>query len=191
MISKALSFLTGYLNRELRMTFGLDDDLVVASNLTKMDGRVADNVNNKIVLSVINIEQETSVKSGFHIKAEGSSRNKVNPPLHLNIYLLVSVNFASNEYLEALRMLSAVIKTFQASSLFTKQSHPEISDPLEKLTLEIYNVPVNELSHIWNGIGAKYVPSTLYKMRMIAESDEKIKGEIPAVTGLGSDTKTE
>ena len=190
MISKALSFLTGFLNRELRMTYGLDSDLVVARNLTKMDGRVADNVNNKIVLSVINIEQETAVKSGFPTKAEGSSRNKVNPPLHLNIYLLVSANFASNEYLEALRMLSAVIETFQASSYFTKQSHPEMSDPLEKLTLEIYNVPVNELSHIWSGIGAKYVPSTLYKMRMITLTDTKIRNEIPGVTGVEGETKS-
>jgi hypothetical protein len=190
MISKALSFLTGYLNRELRMTFGLDDDLVVASNLTKMDGRVADNVNNKIVLSVINIEQETSVKSGFPVKAQGSTKKGIASPLHLNIYLMVSVNFASTEYLEALRMLSAVIKTFQASSLFTKQSHPEMSDSLEKLTLETYNIPVNELSHIWDGIGAKYIPSTLYKMRMITLTDTKIRNEIPGVTGVEGETKS-
>ena len=56
--------------------------------------------------------------------------------------------------------------------------------PLEKLTFEIFNLPINELSHIWSGIGAKYVPSIIYKVRMISIQENIAKEEIPSVSQL-------
>ncbi|AVI50438.1 DUF4255 domain-containing protein [Pukyongia salina] len=185
MISKALSFLTKFLNQEISLKYGLDTDMVVPSSLTNPDGSIADNVHNKIVLSIINVEHETYVKSSgnFNVKT-GNTYGKIAPPVHLNIYLLVSANFDSKNYLEALKMLSAVITVFQANPYFTSDVNPEMQEPLTKLTLEIMNLPVNELSHIWSGIGAKYVPSLLYKMRMITLSDERIKKQTPSIFGL-------
>ncbi|PKA83074.1 uncharacterized protein DUF4255 [Ulvibacter sp. MAR_2010_11] len=187
MISKALAFLTNFLNQELRLNSGVDEDLVIAGSLINPDGSIAENVENKIVVSVLNIEHETFMKSPSAHKTDGGNPlGKLTPPINLNLYLMVSTNF--NSYLNGLKILSSVLTSLQANPYFTKQEHPTMQQPLTKLSLEIYNMPFTELIHIWSGIGAKYVPSIVYKMRMMTIQEEKIKKEIPAITGLGNKT---
>ncbi|MBD78266.1 MAG: hypothetical protein CL840_05035 [Crocinitomicaceae bacterium] len=185
MISNALTFVSDFLNREIKTTFGIDDDRVIVSSLINPDGSVTQNIENKIVISVINLEHETTINSNGQYQAGGSnSFGKSSPPVYLNLYLLISANYDSGNYQEALKMLSAVIGVFQTNSYFTKQKNPEMKSPVEKLTFEIFNLPINELSHIWSGIGAKYVPSIIYKVRMIAISEGLITKEVTGVGGL-------
>jgi len=190
MIAKALIFITELLNKELKMSFGINDDRVVASSLINPDGSIAGNTENKMVVSIINLEHETTMKSmNNYIKDGTNNYGKKTPPVHLNIYVLISANYDSSNYLEANKMLSAVIGVFQAHPYFSKQTNPEMQSPLEKLTFEIFNLPINELSHIWSGIGAKYVPSIIYKLRMLAIQDNIIKAEIPGIKGLNGGAK--
>lgn len=185
MISKALTFTSNFLNKEIKMNYGIDEDRVIVSSLINPDGSVSDNIENKIIISVINLEHETTVKSlNNYVSGNQNNFGKVAPPVYLNLYLLVSANYDSGNYLEALKMLSSVIGIFQSNTYFTKQLHPEMPAPLDKLTFEIYNLPINELSHIWSGIGAKYVPSILYKVRMITMQEDLITEEISGVSGL-------
>lgn len=191
MISQSLSFLSGFLNKKLKRIFGLEHDLVITGNLVEPDGRGSENVQNKIVITVVNIEHETVMKSpASRTSGGGDTFGKVAPPVHLNLFLMISANYNSKNYLEGLKMLSAVITALQSNPFFTKQSNPEMEDPLEKLIFEIYNLPPNELSHIWSGIGAKYLPSVLYKMRMITISDDNLKKGTPSITGLGDSTNS-
>lgn len=191
MIAKALTFLSDFLNREIKMTYGIDEDLVTVSSLINPDGTVTENIENKIIISVINLEHETTVKTMGQYTSGGSNNfGKTSPPVYLNLYLLVSANYDSGNYLEALKMLSTVIGIFQANTYFTKQKNPEMESPVEKLTLEIFNLPINELSHIWSGIGAKYVPSILYKVRMITIQEGLISKEVAGISGLHGSPKT-
>lgn len=190
MISKALTFIADFLNHEIKMRRNIDEDRVVAGSLINPDGTVTENIENKIILSVINLEHETSVySSGNYISDGNNSFGKVSPPVHLNLYLLVSANYDSGNYLEALKMLSTVIAVFQSNTYFTQQKNPTMESPLEKLTLEIFNLPINELSHIWSGIGAKYVPSIVYKVRMISIKEDLITKEITGISGAHSSPK--
>lgn len=188
MISKALTFITQILNQELKMSYGIND-LVVASSLVNPDGSNPDITENKIVVSIINIERESSMPTTSYIKDGNKNYGSVAPSLHLNLYILVSANYNSSNYIEATKMLSTVIGILQANPLFTKQNYPSMQEPLEKLTFEIFNVPINELSHIWSGIGAKYMPSVIYKTRMVTIQNAIIKKEIPGITGLGNKSK--
>lgn len=190
MISKALTFISDFLNHEIKLTHGIDENRVVISSLINPDGTLTENVENKIVISVINLEQETAVKTvGNYINGDNNTFGKVSPPIYLNLYLLVSANYDSGNYVEALKMLSTVIGVFQSNSYFTKQLHPDLKRPLEKLTLEIFNLPINELSHIWSGIGAKYVPSIVYKLRMISISEDLVTKEVPGLSGIQNNPK--
>ena len=189
MIDKALIFITKELNKELKMTFGIDTGPVIASSLINPDGSITDNIENKVILSVINLEHETAMGSMNQYIREGADYGKVSPPVYLNLYILVSANYDSGNYLEAHKMLSAVIKKFQAQPYFTRQNYPDMQLPLEKLTFEIFNLPINELSHIWSGIGAKYVPSLIYKVRMMTVQEDIITKEVPGITGLGGGPK--
>lgn len=188
MISKALTFVSDFLNKEIKMTYGIDEDRVIVSSLINPDGTVTENIENKIIISVINLEHETTVKSLGNYAQGDNKFGKKSPPVYLNLYLLVSANYDSGNYLEALKMLSTVIGVFQANTFFTQQKNPEMQSPLEKLTFEIFNLPINELSHIWSGIGAKYVPSIVYKMRMITIEENLIQKEVPGVSGLNGES---
>lgn len=190
MIAKTLTFITELLNQELKMSFGFNDNRVVASSLVNPDGSMPSNAENKIVISVVNLEHETSMKSMSNYMTDGANNYaKIAPPVHLNLYLLVSANYDSNNYIEANKVLSAIIGVFQANPYFNRQTNPEMQAPLEKLTMEIFNLPINELSHIWSGIGAKYVPSIIYKVRMLSIQEEIIKKEVPSVAGLSGNAK--
>ncbi|MEM7185340.1 MAG: DUF4255 domain-containing protein [Bacteroidota bacterium] len=192
MIAEALKFITELLDYELNLAFGEKrEGRVIASNLLSLDGSVMDKVNNKIVVTVINLEQETTRKHITNYMNDGGRNyGKVAPPVQFNLYVLISANYdSSDNYLEANRMLSSVIGVFQAHPYFSRGGKIKMEPPLEKLTFEIFNVGINELSHIWSGIGAKYMPSIIYKIRMLSIQEDKVHKEVPAVTGLGSDAK--
>lgn len=191
MIAKALTFVSDFLNHEIKMGYGIDEDRVVVSSLINPDGSITENIENKIVISVINLEHETTVKSmNNYVSGDSNNYGKVSPPVYLNLYLLVSANYDSGNYTEALKMLSSVIGVFQANTYFTREKNPTMQNPLEKLTFEIYNLPINELSHIWSGIGAKYVPSIVYKVRMITIKEDLITKEVPGLSGMDNTSKT-
>ncbi|MEM8998638.1 MAG: DUF4255 domain-containing protein [Bacteroidota bacterium] len=184
MIDKAMTFISDFLNHETRLRYGTKNDMVVVGSLINPDGSVTENIENKIVASIINLEHETTVKTLGNYTRNDNEYGKITPPVYLNLYLLISANYDSANYLEALKMLSTVISVFQANPYFTKQLNPNMPAPLERLNLEIFNLPINELSHIWSGIGAKYVPSILYKVRMVSIQEDVIKETIPGVSGL-------
>lgn len=190
MIAKALTFVSDFLNHQIKMSYGIDENRVVISSLINPDGTITENVENKIVISVINLEHETTVKSlNNYVSGDSNNYGKVSPPVYLNLYLLISANYDSGNYIEALKMLSRVISIFQANTYFTQQKNPEMQSPLEKLTFEIFNLPINELSHIWSGIGAKYVPSIVYKVRMITIKEDIISKEVSGLSGMHNTSK--
>jgi len=187
MIAKTLSFITEIFNQELKMTYGVTDDFVVASGLINPDGSSIQQTQNKIVVSVINIERETSMTMNGYFNDGDKNYGRVAPPVYLNLYLLIAANYT--DYLEANKILSTIIGVIQSNPFFTRQEHPVMQEPLDKLTFEILNVPMNELSHIWSGIGAKYLPSVICKVRMMTIQKNVIKKEISGITGLGNQSK--
>ena len=185
MIDKALQFVSEFLNKQIHFSYGTDDVHVIVNSLVNPDGSVTENIENKLVISLINLEHETTVNSGGNYAVGGANNfGKQAPPVFLNLYLMVSANYNSLNYMEALKMLSSVIATFQSNPYFNKQDNPELPESVNKLTFEIFNLPINELSHIWSGIGAKYVPSILYKVRMITINQGLITKEVSGVSGL-------
>ena len=57
MIDTAISHIAGELNLFLKRSFELDEDVVVVSNILEQDGSVASHVNNKIVVSLVNLRK--------------------------------------------------------------------------------------------------------------------------------------
>ena len=186
MIDTALKYVTRFLNKEIKLQYGLDSDPVVLSSLINPDGTVTENIENKLILSLINIEQETAVKNQPQFYSAGDNAfDKKTPPISLNLYILASANYDSKNYTEALKMISTLIGVFQANPYMSKENDPDMPAPVDLLRFEIFNQPIQELSHIWSGIGAKYVPSIIYKMRMLTIQEDQITDQIPGITGVG------
>ena len=65
------------------------------------------------------------------------------------------------------------------------QNAPDLVDPVEKLVFEMVNLNIQELSQIWGVHGGKYLPSVLYKTRMVTISEDIISDSFD-IMGLGS-----
>lgn len=190
MINAAISHLANQLNQQFRNNFHLAEDVAVVSNLVELDGTPAPNANNKLVLTLVNIEKDTMPHR------PGNGRRNVtdaflvqSSPLFLNLYVMLSANFGSDNYPGALRTLSQAISFFQQQPVFDRQNSPGLDPKIDKLILDMENLKIPDLNNLWSLMGGKYLPSAFYKVRMITVDARAIVGQAPMISapehGLG------
>jgi len=183
MINAAIQHLAIELNEFLQNTFRLDENIVVVSNTVEQDGSLPMQANNKVALSLINIERETFSKNGGGY-GSGFSRSAVgHEPVYLNLYVMVSICFGGNNYLESMKFLSNAIAFFQRRPVFDHANTPDMDDRIEKLVLDIENLSIQDLSNVWGVLGGKYYPSVLYRVRMVAIDPGDIRDQAVTITG--------
>ena len=186
MIHSTLKFLTKCLNDHLKMKNGLDEDKVF---LTHVSGEGGVAIPEKSLgLSLVNIEEEKVFKeqTTAFINAGGSVEYK-NPELKLNLYILISANYQNtdvndptDDYSEGLKQLSHVIGFFQAKNVFTNDNTPALAaeDPnIKKLILEFYSYSFEQMYNFWSVLGTKYLPSVLYKVRLLKIQEDIVVGD--------------
>lgn len=180
MIDSAITHLAGQLNHYLRRTFALNEDIVVVSNLLDQNGNVASHISNKLVLFLINIEKDTGPfrqPRGVHPGAENSPAG--HPPIFLNLYVMVAGHFGGQNYPEALKFISNTISFFQRRPVFDHQNSPDLDQKIDRLVLEIENLNIKDLSSLWGVLSGKYLPSVLYKIRMVTFDSDDIVKQVP------------
>jgi hypothetical protein len=135
----------------------------------------------KILISVVNIEEENALKniSPYQRNAVGGFDIK-NPPVFLNLYVLVAVNFSSNAtYSTALKLLARVVQCFQGKRIYTIANTPNatlITDPQATtlhVTVDLYSMSFEKVNQLWGTLGGKQVPFACYKMRVVEEQADK------------------
>lgn len=186
MIYEALSCLTDEINVYFRSRLKINEEKIVLSGLVNQDGTIAIQGENKIVVTLVNIEKETSKTISQKNLGSFSSSS---PPLHLNVYVLFSAYFSGNNYPEALRFLSFIIAYFQNKPVFNKGNTPSLDNRIEKLIFDMEDVNPDTLSNMWSTLGAKYMPSVLYKMRMLTFDESVIREFRPAISKVADDNK--
>lgn len=180
MINSAILHLTNYLNQYLKRTFDLNEDIVELSNIVEQDGTVATNVTNKLVVCLVNIEKDsTSVNLPKRGMMPSDKAVMGYPPVHLNLYLMFAAHFSGNNYSEALKFLSHTISFFQRNPVFDHQNTPDLDRRIHQLALDIENLDTKDLSSLWSILSGKYLPSILYKVRMLSFAADDIKAQIP------------
>lgn len=183
MINSAINHIANELNYSLQKTFSLDESIVVVSNTVEQDGSLPLQASNKVAVSLINIERDTFSKSGGG-SGGGFSRAAVGyEPVYLNLYVMVSICFGGNNYLESMKFLSNSIAFFQRRPVFDHSNTPDMDDRIEKLVLDLENLSIQELSNLWGVLGGKYYPSVLYRVRMVAIDPGDISDQAVTITG--------
>lgn len=180
MINSAILHITNYLNQYLKRTFDLNEDIVALSNIVEQDGTVATNVTNKLVVCLVNIEKDST--PGILPKRGMMTSDKAvmgYPPVHLNLYLMFAAHFSGNNYSEALKFLSHTVSFFQRNPVFDHQNTPDLDRRIHQLALDIENLDTKDLSSLWSILSGKYLPSILYKVRMLSFAADDIKAQIP------------
>lgn len=187
LIYQALYFLKNQLNSYLKFQLGdAYADTAFISNPVGQDGSAAADTSDRILLTLTNVEEEKIGKTQTPpIKSINGQEVRVQPELKLNLYVLFIAN--RNNYEESLKFISHVITFFQGKNVFTPQNSPELDSDIEKLIVELSTVTYEQLNNLWGAMGAKYMPSVLYKIRMLSvQSDQAITSsqKITAVENL-------
>jgi len=181
MIDLAISHVVNQLNQYLKRRFSINEDVVIASNLMEQDGTISPNINNKLVIFLVNIEKENFYKTHQHNRNLSEAALVTAAPIHLNIFLMFAAHFPGKNYLEALKFISQTIAFFQKNPLFNHQITPDLDNRIDKLILDIENISIQDLSNLWGIFSGKYLPSVLYKMRMLTFESEDIKEQVSLI----------
>ena len=187
MIDAAINHIATSVNQQLMRSFGLNEDVVVVSNVLEQDGTVSTHVNNKIVLSLVNIEKDSAAMARQGSPASSALRAVVtNPPIHFNLYLMFASYFSGSNYQEGLKFISQAISYFQGQSVFDQQNSPGLDRNISKLVMDIYNLDITDLSNLWGVLSGRYLPSILYKVRMVTVDAHTIRDQTTAVSAPGT-----
>ena len=178
MIDAAINHIASSTNKYLMRAFDLDEDVVVVSNILEQDGTVATHIDNKIVVSLINIEKDSFPLAQQNSSVSSTSRMPdTNLPMHFNLYLMFASYFSGSNYQEGLKFLSNTICNFQGQNVFDHQNSPGLDRNIDKLVLDIQNLSMDDLSNLWGILSGKYLPSVLYKVRMVSYDANAVKGQ--------------
>jgi hypothetical protein len=193
------------LREELRtyLTAKGDTTDVVLENIALLETNEANNLDQRIIISMVNIEEESTLKNAAtNFLKTGSSKGAYsNTPVYLNLYLLFTANYTGgdspkNNYLLALSNLSFVISFFQSKNSFTlgNSQVPDILDFYDaqdklllpdlmdmKITLELYTLTFEQINHLWGSLGGRQVPFAMYKARLIMVRERNILRETPLI----------
>ncbi len=201
MIHTSLSFITNELNEYLKMRTGSPtvDRVFLTSVATEGGGVVIPD--KSVGVSLINIEEDRVYKDQKTtiINNQGNVEH-LNPEIKLNLYILISANFqnsddndSSDDYVEGLKQLSFIISFFQARNVFTPENSPKLADydpNLKKLVVELYSYSFEQLYNFWSVVGTKYLPSVLYKVRMITFQEREFFDSTIPIEKIGFNSKT-
>lgn len=181
MIDTALSFLADEVNAQLQKRTGTDLGAVSI-------GTVVDDRGNWTVpidttrLMLFQIDEERMLREQLPERTLVGGRELVlPPPLKLNLVLLFAGRF--QQYDQALRTISLILAFFQARPLFTPSDSPSLPTGVERLAMDLVSFGPEQMNQMWACIGAKHLPSVVYRLRMVVLQDvEPIGTGLPITT---------
>jgi hypothetical protein len=181
MINVALAYVRDLLNEHFKNEFQISENKVVLSNIVNSDGGIAQNVEGKIVLFLVSLNEESTLRNSINrsLGADGGSLSKKVPTLHLNIQVLFCANFESTIYSEGLSYLSSLIRFFQINKKI--QINPLNGKNSNHISFELCSLDYSEISHLWSAIGSKLMPAALYKVGILMFDETPITAITPTV----------
>jgi hypothetical protein len=132
-------------------------------------------------ISLINVEEEKIFKTQEPLitQNKNGSFSKREPDLKLNLYILISAY--NKQYDDGLKFLSKVVSFFQQRNVFRKGDDDlagsNFPDKVEKLLVELYTAGFEQQNQIWASLSIGYIPSVIYKVRMVIVDAEPGKEE--------------
>ena len=81
-----------------------------------------------------------------------------------------------------------VISFFQAKNVFTPDNSPSMVDfdpRLKKIIVDLYSYSFEQLYNFWSVVGTKYLPSVLYRIRMVTFQEDEFTGSDIPIEKIG------
>ncbi|MBL7699279.1 MAG: DUF4255 domain-containing protein [Chitinophagaceae bacterium] len=187
MIASALQLLIHELEQFLKRQ---DDSVEIRlDNIALLETSGSNSLTDSIIISLVNIEEESTKKNHPALKRPfGNTAIYENPPVFLNLYILLTCNYSGDKYVDALRRLSSIIKFLQRNPSFSNTSSltggmvgadPDLPDL--RFTMELYTLTFEQINHLWGSLGGRQIPFVLYKLRLVSISDHVTVRETPLI----------
>jgi Pvc16 N-terminal domain len=188
MISESLSFIVGELNNYfiLKGEVAATIDAVTLGNIARANESststgAGDEMDNRVVVTMVNIEEDRVSKSPINFSKVNDKIIYKNPKIPMNLYCLFAVN---HDYTTSLRWLAHVVRFFQYRNVFTPQTSPALNNGIEKLIFDLYNMNFEQVNHLWGTLGGKYLPSVMYKMRLVMIEEDTMSAQADPISGM-------
>lgn len=185
MIYPSLNIIAEQLNSNMYEKWGATingtNEIVQLNNIANINDEKND-LFNKIILTLLKVEEETSLKNGgIYAKKSNNKIEKHEPAIFLNLYLLVAVT--KKNYREALQLLSDTITFFQYNKVFSGEIPASGSDDKAsfRITVEIHDTNFQDVFDMWSNLGSKQFPSIIYKVRLLKFFDAKQVQDVPYI----------
>ncbi len=172
MIYNALNCVVTQLNTFLKVRFRQTEDKAVLGSILNEEGAVPEGNRNRVLMTVVNLEHETA-RQNARVFRQGNNNtlDQFQEPYNFNLDVLVTSLFS--DYDEALKFLSESVYFFQAHNVFDHTNTPDLSPNIQQLTFQVIKLSYGEAHNLWTALGAKYMPSVLFKMRMLSFQDSR------------------
>ncbi len=166
--------------------------IVVLENIALWESGSNDStkVDDKVVLTLLKMEEETTLRNIPNFKIRNGKTEYKNPPVHLNLYLLISAN--CDTYDKSLRSISKVIQFFQGKKIFTSANtiynRTNVAfDVLNyfKFVLEIFTPSFEQLNNVWGTLGGRQLPAVIYRIQLIKLEHDKKLSTSSVITHIG------
>ena len=152
----------------------------------------ATRIEGKVVLTLIKLDEETTLKNNPNYKINNGKTEYRNPPVNLNLFMLISGN--CDTYDKSLRAISKSIQFFQGKKVFTSANtvynRNNVSfDVLEqfRFVLDLYTPTFDELNNIWGMLGGRQMPSVIYRIQLIQIEQDKLQSAADVITHIGGE----
>ena len=168
LIYLALNFLTEQFNKWYAANLGnsLGEPVM---KLTPVVNQKGDIQLGKLGMTLVDIEEDSVGKKQNPYRPKGPKPQDgyvlMNPSIKLNVNILVTA-YGDGNYQEALKLISYAALNFQSRYVYSGTDYPEIA-PIDTLILNLLNQDYRQSENLWTRIGAKYMPSILYRMKLL------------------------
>ena len=170
MIDSAIAFLAAEINGYLRKRIGPAADKVEAGSIADDQGKWA--FHDALRLALVAVEEDRTLREQLPRRTYiAGTEVLLEPELKLDLVVVLAANL--NNYGDSLRYLSHVVTFFQAHPAFTPDAFPGLDTRIERLAPELLSYGPEQLNQMWAYIGAKYLPSVAYRIRMVVLQDDE------------------
>lgn len=182
MLQSTLELLRDRLDASFQAADPRSDEWVALTSPVDIDGRVFEGAKNKLLMLLVGLQSDkTAASASGLIPVQGDRYALVSPPLYLNAFILLIANFSEGNYGTGLRVLSRAIAFFQENPVFTPDRLPGLAPEIEKVALDFVSLDLSQMNYLMAMLGLKYLPSAVYKLRMLPFHGNAATAVVPAV----------
>jgi len=168
MIYETLHSIVRDLNAYLQAVFPGNEERAILNAVVNQDGTIPDHCANKIVLSLVNLEHDSNIPYNPVYKGGTGDYKEMYTPFNFNLDVLVTAIFENKTYDEGLKALSQSLSFFQGKPVFTPDNTAHMSSEIRQVSIELIRLSYHEEHSLWGAMGARYMPSVLFKIRLVS-----------------------